>query len=287
MASNLALTAVPNRRNLNGFENFFRMCSHQWWGTRRWWLQILIWLIIINGPTLVSLISSGVATIGANEADAAEAAAKMEALAASAPAKSVGDRLEMYFILAALFPAMGVFIRAQDAFISGRNNGTIAWVLSKPVSRAAFVLSKLAADAIGILVTMVLVQGLVNFVAYRYALGVAIPPVPYLWAQGLLCLHAFFYLAMTYMLGALFKGRGPVIGIPLAFIFLYNAQAGMGIIGRLLPGNLVMDFGSSPALAAALVDSLPLPTILPIIGTAALSMIFILVTLRRINREEF
>jgi ABC-type transport system involved in multi-copper enzyme maturation permease subunit len=266
MASNLALTTVKDRRGLNGFGNYFSMGNHRWWGTRRWWIQLVIWFLIMNGIWLIS----------ANPSQ--NAGASIEA-----PSKV----LEVYFAIGAMFPALGVVVLGQDALIPGRQNGTTAWVLSKPVSRPAFILSKLAADGIGILVTMVLVQGLAGYLICRYLLGVAIPVPGFLGAIGLLGLHQMFFLALAYMLGSIFRGRGVVLAIPMVFIFTYQLHPILGWIGKFLPWNLVLDGPGKTALTSLLVDGLPLASVTPIIGTVVLTLVFILVALWRVNREEF
>lgn len=270
MASNLALTAVKDRRGLNGFGNYFRMNNHQWWGTRRWLVQLVVWFLIVNGPWVISALSS-------------------PARPASPSPEQISMTLMMFFVMAGMFGAIGVVILGQNALIQGRQNGTIAWVLSKPVSRPAFILSKLSADAIGILVTMVLAQGLVGYLFCRIVMGMSIPVFGFLAALGLLFLHQSFYLALSYMLGSLLRSRGAVLGIPLVFIFTYQMHAALGWFGKILPWNLVMGTpeAMNSSLAALLAQGLPLPTVTPIIGTVALTLVFVLVTLWRFNREEF
>jgi hypothetical protein len=59
-------------------------------------------------------------------------------------------------------------------------------------------------------------------------------------------------------------------------------------LGKVLPWNLVQDLGpDQPALALALAQGLPLPTISPIIGTVGLSLVFVAVALWRFRCEEF
>ncbi len=270
MASNLALTAVKDRRVLNGFGNYFRMNNHQWWGTRRWLIQLIVWVVVADGPWILSSLPSG----GGG--------------ATPSPEK-VTDILSMFFVMAGMFSAIGVVILGQNALISGRQNGTIAWVLSKPVSRPAFILSKLAADAIGILVTMVLVPGLIGFLFCRFGLGVPVSITGFLAALVLFLLHQLFYLALTYMLGSLLRSRGAVLGITLAFIFTYQMHAALGWFGKILPWGLIMGPTGAPtqSLTALAAQLLPLPTVVPIFGTAGLTLVFILVTLWRFSREEF
>jgi len=286
MASNLALTAVKDRGGLNGFGNIFRMANHEWWGTRAWLVQFVIWLLLVNGAMTAAVLSTP--KPGSARAEAQAQAQAQAGKAAGSDADLAATALTLFFMLGSMGPAFGVIILAQDALIQERQAGTVAWVLSKPVSRLSFILSKFAADAIGVLVTMVLLQGLAAYLVCRLAVGVSLPVFGFLAALGLLFLHLLFYLALSYMLGSLSRSRGPVIAIPILFIFAYNMHGVLGWVGRILHWNLTMDLGPThPSLAIALANGLPLPTVAPIIGTVALILIFILIALWRFNREEF
>ena len=59
-------------------------------------------------------------------------------------------------------------------------------------------------------------------------------------------------------------------------------------LGEVMPWNLVLDLGPDrPALAVLLALGQPLPTIMPIIGTAVLIIGFLAVALWRFKQEEF
>jgi ABC-2 type transport system permease protein len=282
MASNSALITVKDRGWLNGFDNLFRSENHHWWGTWQWLIQALIWLAIVNGMlAMVTLAAPKIEAAQANqEISAAEAGAAREALDQTA--------LMVFFIFSGLAPAVGVVIIAQDAIIEERQTGTLAWVLSKPVSRAAFLLSKLFADALGVLVTMVLIQGLAAYFIYRAGTGISLSIPQFLGGLGLLYLLLMFYLSLTLMLGTLFRSRGPVIGFAMVLVF-GNQLVGLAPwLGKVMPWNLVMDLGPEhPSLAVALVQGQPLPTVTPIIGTVILTIAFIAVALWRFQQEEF
>jgi ABC-2 type transport system permease protein len=282
MASNSVLIPVKDRGVLNGFGNLFANENHHWWGTWQWVIQTLIWLAIINGMLAMVVLAAPKIEAAQNrmEVNEAEAAAAFETLAETA--------LRVFFIFSGLAPAVGVVILGQDAIIQERQTGTAAWVLSKPVARAGFLLSKFTADALGVLVTMVLAQGLVAFFIYRAGTGQVMGIPGFLGGLGLIYLLLMFYLSLTLMLGTLFHARGPVIGIPMVLVF-GNQLAGLApALGMIMPWNLVMDLGpDKPALAVLLSQGQPLPTVTPIIGTAALTLIFIAVALWRFGREEF
>ena len=282
MASNSALIAVKDYRWFNGFGNMFRKESHAWWGTWQWVTQIAIWLIIVNG--MLAMI-----VLAAPNVEAAQARQRINGAQAAAVMGTIEQTaLTVFFMLSGIAPAVGVVILAQDALIGERQTGTAAWLLSKPVSRIGFLLSKLFADALGILVTMVAVQGIVAYLIYDIGFGIALPIPKFLAALGLVALVLAFYLSLTYMLGTLFHKHGAVIGIPMVLIFGGNLNNLFPWLGKVMPWNLVMDLGPSrPALATILAQSQPLPIVTPIIGTAVLTIIFIAVALWRFQREEF
>ena len=132
MATNATLTAVKDRRMLNGFGNLFANENHHWWGTWQWVIQALIWMAIINGMLAMVVLAAPKIEAAQQEMELsdAEAAAALETLAETA--------LRVFFIFSGLAPAVGVVILGQDAILQERQTGTAAWVLSKPVARAAF-----------------------------------------------------------------------------------------------------------------------------------------------------
>jgi ABC-2 type transport system permease protein len=286
MATNNILNPVKDIGWLNGFTNIFRKENHQWWGTWKWLIQILIWLAIVNGILAMAVLSKPKADI---EQAKIQARKQVGGAQETRPIPSTEQTaLMIFFIFSGMAPAVGVVILGQDAIIQERQTGTAAWVLSKPVARIAFILSKFSADALGILVTMVLVQGLAASLIYRAATGHAIPIFGFLKALGLVYLLLLFYLSLTFMLGSLFRNRGLVIGLPMVLIFGYQLAGLVPWLGRIMPWNLVIDLGPrQPALAILLVNQQPLPTVSPIIGTAILTIVFIVVAVCRFRREEF
>ena len=67
------------------------------------------------------------------------------------------------FIFTGLFPAVGVVIIMQDTIVGEKREGTASWVLSKPLTRLAFVLSKVIANSVGVMVTMIIVPFCISF----------------------------------------------------------------------------------------------------------------------------
>ena len=173
---------------------------------------------------------------------------------------------------------MGVIVLAQSRIIGDKQLGTAAWLLSKPLSRSAYLLSKLLADGVGILVTMIGVQGLVAYAQLSAFTGGAFPVLPFLGALGLLALNLLFYLAFTLMLGTFFSGRSAVIGGALVLLFV-QSQLGQSALAPYIPGAL-------PFMAIQLLDGTPLLGILPIVATTVLIPVCMGVAIWRFRREE-
>ena len=107
-------------------------------------------------------------------------------------------------------------------------------------------------------------------------------------AMSLLGLHLLFYLSLTLMLGALFDGRGAVLGIPLGL--LLGAQLFLMVapwLSEIMPWALVIPPNGPDSLAILTMLGKPLPTVTPILATAAWVVVFVFVAMWRFGREEF
>ncbi|MGB5843054.1 MAG: ABC transporter permease subunit, partial [Anaerolineales bacterium] len=168
MDSASVLQPVKERGWRQGFANLLRKENGEWWGTRRWWVQSLLWLLIING-----ILAVGIWVVPIYEP--AEAAVTTE-------------NLGIFLQLMAWFPMYAVIVITQGAVIGEKQSGTAAWIMSAPVSRSAFILAKLVANAIGFFVTVILLQGLVAYVQLSLSDGSLLPLAPYLGMMALLSL---------------------------------------------------------------------------------------------------
>jgi ABC-2 type transport system permease protein len=163
-------------------------------------------------------------------------------------------------------------------------------VLSKPLTRPAFVVSKIIANSAGILVTMVIVPCLIAFVIISFAQSSSLYLLGYLEAMGVFFISHFFFLALTLMLGTLFDSRGPVIGIPLGLLFMQQNLIGfIPALGYILPWNLIVSSGSTPPLVLSLMMQIPVQPgqLINLAFIVVESIIFIFIGLWRFNREEF
>ncbi|MCD6345659.1 MAG: hypothetical protein J7M17_08695, partial [Anaerolineae bacterium] len=73
MAANLELERVNEWAGLRGFSNLFRKENEAWWGTRRWWINALLWTVLLGGLTAIMLFASGEEVNNATEAEITQA----------------------------------------------------------------------------------------------------------------------------------------------------------------------------------------------------------------------
>lgn len=262
------LQSVNVQNRLMGFASMFRKENREWWRTRTWLVHAIIWLLLINGAVFGTLITP------------------VPPEAEDMPPQS-GTMI--FVILSGLMTGLGIILVMQGSILDEKKSGTAAWVLSKPLSRPAFILAKLAANSLAALLIMVALQGAVAFVLMR-AFDPSPPALgPFLAGLGLLALHLLFYLTLTLMLGTLFKDRGAVIGIAIGLLFGAQFVAGLlPVLVHIMPWTIVMPINANPqALAYQVMSGQPLPTVTPIFGTAVLIVVFVGVALWRFEREEF
>jgi ABC-type transport system involved in multi-copper enzyme maturation permease subunit len=137
---------------------------------------------------------------------------------------------------------------------------------------------------------MVVVPCTLAFVLISLADYPAIDLLGFIGALGVIFISHFFFLSLTLMLGAFFSNRGPVIGIPLAILFLQQNILGfLPSLRYVLPWNLVIPLGNSNPLVLSLmtrsaVQSDHLVTLVVIVVE---SILFLLIGMWRFNREEF
>jgi len=265
MSSNAAsLRLVQPRGWTSGLGNFLSKELRAWWGTRFWLVQAAVWLTIVNG-ILVIVLWVGPAT----DADMKSPEGGLMAMG-----------LQVFFAFAAQAAAMGAAILGMGTVIGEKQSGSAAWVLSKPLSRTAFVTAKLIALTVGVLSIAIVLQGVVAF-GQIAAVSRELPGlVPFTIGLGVLALHTMFYLTLVVMLGTFLNSRGAVVGIALGILF------GQQLAGNLL-GALAMYLPSSLGTLAAVASmGEPLPTVVPIAATALLSVLFVAAALWRFGREE-
>lgn len=279
MSPNSTFQTVNERGWRMGFANLLRKENRDWWRTRRWWVSILIWLVILNGITY-AMLWTPMPDPNAPNPETAERTLQP-------PDVAVATTLLNLVILAGLFTPIGAVITMQGTITDEEKSGTAAWILSKPVSRTAFILAKLLANAVALLIVSLVVQWAVTYALFVVR-GSAPPLGPFAFGVALLGLHLLFYLTLTLMLGALFSDRGPVIAIPIGVLFgaqfLMNNFASLALF---TPWPLIFPAGADQPLVIQAMSGQPLTTITPVLATLVWIVVFVGVAIWRFRRDEF
>jgi ABC-2 type transport system permease protein len=264
-AGNAAMILETGAGWKRGMSNVLRGELRRWFRTSTWWRQILIWAASIN---LIFLLTS--------------VSAPRDQLPAS-------DSLMIFNIFMGLAGPIGVSIIMQSAVVGEKRSGTAAWVLSKPVSRQAFILAKIFSSTIGLTVTMLLAQGLIAYLIAGLLLGLWLPVGGFLLGLGAHLINIFFYLTLTLMLGTIFEHTAPVIGIPLALLFSQNFLGGFyPPLMKVLPWTLAIPPNNSqaPSIAMALMSGTAPASYLPAIVSLGAALVFVAIGLWVFSRQE-
>jgi ABC-2 type transport system permease protein len=270
MSANSAFEIRQGRNWSRGLDNLLRSALGSWFGRRTLLTHFLIWVGVIDGVLAATLMSMR------NSADVAEVGGATE------------TGVMLYCIFTGLFAAVGVVIMMQDAIVGEKQNGTAAWVLSKPATRESFVLAKWLGNMAGIVVMMVLVPGLIAYVLIsQLGEGSWLPFLPFLAGMGCLAVCLIFFQTFTLMLGTLINNRGGVIGLGLAFLFGQQFLANMlPVLWQVLPVGVFLPSDTNVTFTSALMLGQPLPSPAPLLWTAGLSVLFLVIGVWRFKRVE-
>lgn len=208
MAINQTQQTGKSQQSFAGLGNLISRESRKWFHTRRWWIQALLWLFLLNGFVVFGLFVMPELV--------AESAAEMEQAAASGAEVMTADEFRqdvpnVLFGLATLLLPVGVIILTHSQVYGEKRSGVAAWVLSKPVSRSTYLMAKIIVDAIGIILLMVIVQMIPAYLLLSSVLEVNLSD--YVQATGLLILLLLFYQAFTMMMSVLGNSTEIVLGV--------------------------------------------------------------------------
>ncbi|MBN2549436.1 MAG: ABC transporter permease subunit [Anaerolineales bacterium] len=259
---NSAFQLVQEKGWQRGLGNLHRSEFRRWFGTNMWLWMAVIWTAIFN------FILAGMVWRGQMPYD---------------------EAYTLYCVFGGLFPQIATIIIMQDVLVGEKETGTAAWILSKPVDRKAFVISKFIPNSIGVLLTMVLIPGLVAYIHISVATGVWISPLRLLGGLSVLGLNQLFYLTLSLMLGAVFNNRAAVIAIPMAFAFgqQYILSAAP-FLANVLPWSLAISLGdpAPQAVAPGILVATPFSPG-PVWFALVCIVIFVAVALWRFEKTEF
>lgn len=253
-----------------GLGNLLKGEYSAWFKSSRWWKHLILWLLIINVMMVIMIIATTEATKDGNEGP---------------------PMLLMYGVFGGMFVAVGVMIIMQRVLVGEKRSGTAAWVLSKPVTRTAFVVSRLVVNSIAILLTAVMVPGVILYATLGVFSDLGwLSPIGYFAALLMFSLHTFYWIALVLMMGTLSESSSVVIAVPIALFFIFWMGADT-IPGLIYISPLLLIFSPDPeqmsSLSSSFITGDPVFSWLPLIATIVSCVIFITVAIWRFNRQEF
>ncbi|MGB3681383.1 MAG: hypothetical protein WA990_02745 [Rubrobacteraceae bacterium] len=254
----------PVDRSAGGFRNLIGKENGEWVTGPSLVAHGAIWMLI------VALISVAVAFI------------RGEMEPAYSPDDINGAGALMFFVLGSVASVIAVVAKTQGTIIGEKQLGTAAWVLSKPASRRAFVLAKLAVHFRWLLTVTLLFPAVVFYVLMTAISTLPPPPLAFLGGFGILALGLLFYLSLSLLLGTVFESRGALAGCVFGFM----------VAGFMIANYAAWMTAAFPWLffqsGYYLVTQgyIPLYGVISIPATALWSVLFIFLALRRFGRAE-
>jgi ABC-2 type transport system permease protein len=257
-----------------GLGNLLQGEYSAWFKSSRWWKHLILWFAIINVMMGMMIYATAEAAKDGSEGP---------------------PMLLMYGIFGGMFVAFGVMIIMQRVLVREKNSGTAAWVLSKPVTRTAFVVSRLVVNSIAILLTSVIVPGVILYITLGLLSDLGwLSPLGFIAALLMFSLHTFYWIALVLMMGTLFESSGAVIAVPMALFFIFwmgPELVPVLIYVTIYVSPFLLTFSPVPeqmnSLAGSFMTGEPVFSWLPLISTVVSCVIFIAVAIWRFNRQEF
>ncbi|HVS07162.1 MAG TPA: ABC transporter permease [Candidatus Dormibacteraeota bacterium] len=238
-----------------GLGTLLRHEMQAFWGSRSWWVQVLVWTVFVQGLLLNSL----------------------------AQAHGGAPGTEFASVAMGTFGVFGVIVLTHNAIVGEKQSGTAAWIMSKPVSRTAFVLARFLGAIGGYVAVVIAIEGAVAYAVLTLS-GHPVAAPTYVGAMAAGAIYLLFFVALLLFLGTLFNARGPVLAIPLVAILLgqlFHLDLS-NIAAALLPAghsaiSVSANSGGSIATAALAVSAIYVVLTIGLLAGAIL----------RFSREEF
>jgi len=212
------LEPIKGGGKFQGLGTLMKTEISRWRHSIAWWLQIIAVLGFCNGITLMAMLGSeGQPGIG----------------------------MMMFPLMSGMYVALSAMTMIQGAIVKETTEGTAAWVLSKPVSRVAFMTSKFVTNCISMTIALVLCPWIVAYLMF-VGFGVAVDLLGTFLTMGIFWTYCMFWLTMALMLGSIFKTRRPVMTIMFTVFFLFIAAGSLNIPQAINPLFWWPGSGKSP-----------------------------------------
>jgi ABC-2 type transport system permease protein len=178
-----------------------------------------------------------------------------EQFAALIPVATGGDAMMQYIKNISQFGFILALLLGMGVVAGEKESGTASLVLSKPMTRWAFVASKLAAQLI--LYTAGFVIALLGCYIYTVALFGSLNIGPFLLLNLVLLFWLLPYVALTLVGSVIGKTTGAAAGVALVLIVALMLAGSLPAIANLMPGSLISWANQLGNTAAGVAPSSP------------------------------
>lgn len=264
MAPNESLTRRTGSNWRRGFAPISVREIRRWLFTRRGVVHLALWSGLLGGALAFALF---VIPNAMPEDEMMTLADQLEA------------GRQFFFGLGAIATAVGAIVMLQDGLIEDKAAGTVELVLSKPLSRPAYVLGRLVPNLAACLVTMIAVPAAIGAVLFAIV-DPAFTVSTFTRAAVVLALHLVFYATLSILLGTLVRTRGPYLGVGLG-VLLGGTLVPIAEVVRFTPWKL-----SEVAILIAGGAPLSRDARIMIASTGIWSAVFLATAIQRMQRAE-
>lgn len=219
---------------------FKKECNEQYRTYRLLIAVIILLLLGTSAPIVTKLTPDLLQNIGAG-------------ITITLPPQTAMDALASYLKNMTQLPPLMLILLAMGCIADERSRGTAVTVLTKPVPRSVFALSKFFAYALTFLLSTMLAASGAYF--YTYQLFNALPAGPFLLLNLALLIYFLLMLAMTILASTLFRSSIAAGGLTLLGFLILSVLSGLSEpIAQALPTELfsprllphIMDLTASP-----------------------------------------
>jgi ABC-2 type transport system permease protein len=232
-----------------GFSTLLRKELTAWFGSSNWWKHAIIWS--------AALVLVGVQSIPDPRPDAG---------------------MFPVVMMATVFPPLGTIILSHEMILEEKKSGSAAWILSKPVSRTAFILAKFMLATVGFSISMVFIPG---FAIYLVSISLGLVPDISIYLMSLipLILWEMFLAFLTLCMGTFFEKAVPTMILPFVFLLFGFNISEDPIIGPFGPWGLYK-------LSFSILTKGNYP-IYPIVVSCMVLVLLVVISIWRFQKYEF
>ncbi len=234
---------------------------------RIWVIPGIILFVALSGPVIAKLTPALLRSIGQGQAG----------FVIKVPEPTVTDSYLQWVKNLTQIVLIAVVIVAAGLIVSERKAGTAVTVLTKPVSRPAFVLAKTLSEAI--LIGVAASAGSVVCWLLTVAVFGGAPIGPILSATGLWLLVAWMFVSLTVLLSVLVNSQAGAAGLGLLGYLLMSTLSIWGPARDYSPAGLL------PATSAVL-DGKSVAIAIPAISTALVITAFAILAATLFKTKE-